>query len=130
MSLRLRPGPKTFSFGLGRTAPTSTIVRVREYFPMFFLLVVLKVPVLAMIYLVWWASQPATEAEAGDDDGGGGGKRVKRPKFPRGPRRGPHGPGGLTLPPIPHEGRSRRPASQPDRTRARERSISRDTERK
>jgi hypothetical protein len=104
--------------------------RVREYFPLFFLLVVLKVPVLAMIYLVWWACQPATEADARDEDGGDGGRRVKRPKFPRGPRRGPHGPGGLTLPPVPHEGRIRRPAGQPERTRSRERSLSRDTERK
>jgi hypothetical protein len=97
---------------------------------MFFLLVVLKVPVIGMIYLLWWSAQPETEAQAGDEDGGDGRRRAKRPKLPSGPRRGPHGPGGLTLPSAPHEGRTRRPSAQPDGTRPRERSISRETERK
>ncbi len=109
-------------------AQAGTIGRVREYFPIFFLLVVLKVPVLAMIYLVFWAARPVNEAEAVDEDGGDDGRPVKRPRTPRGPRRGPRGPGGLTIP-VPHEGRVRRPSGQPDRTRPRERSISRDTER-
>jgi hypothetical protein len=83
---------------------------------MFFLLVVLKVPVLAMIYLVWWACQPETGAEAGADGSGGDPVRRRRPIFPRGPRRGPHGPELGGLPEPPHEGRSR----QPERTRSRD----------
>jgi hypothetical protein len=110
----------------------ATLRSVREYWPMFFMLVVLKVPVIGMIYLLWWAAQPVVTTEAGDEDGGDGGRRVRRPKSPRGPRRGPHGPGGIVRP-VPHEGRSRRPASQPvgapDSARSRDRSISRDTER-
>lgn len=99
---------------------------------MFFMLVVLKVPVLAMIYLVWWACQPVPEVEAGDDDGGDHARRDRRkPKFPRGPRRGPHGPGLGSLPESPHEGRSR----QPERTRSRDARLrdssrSRDSDRK
>lgn len=99
---------------------------------MFFLLVVLKVPVLAMIYLVWWASQPAPEVEAGDDDGGDHVRRSRpRPRLPRGPRRGPHGPALGSLPESPHEGRSR----QPERTRSRDTRLrdlrrSRDNERR
>jgi hypothetical protein len=53
----------------------------------------LKIPLAALIYLVWWAiKQEPEEAHTGDDDGG-----VKRPRphppkpFPRRPRRGPHG---------------------------------------
>ncbi len=87
---------------------------------MFFLLVVLKVPVLAMIYLVWWASQPVPEVEAGDDDGGERARRRgPRPRLPRGPRRGPHGPSLGSLPERPHDGRTR----QPERTRSRERRL-------
>ncbi len=99
---------------------------------MFFLLVVLKVPVLAMIYLLWWASQPVPEVETGDDDGGDHvRRRGTRPRFPRGPRRGPHGPGLDNLPDRPHEGRSRQPERTRSRdTRLRDSSRSRDTDRK
>jgi hypothetical protein len=93
---------------------------------MFFLLVVLKVPVIGMIYLLWWAAQPVPEVEAEDgDDGEHGRRRKPLPRFPRGPRRGPHG--GGNRPPVetPHEGRVR----QPDMARALDRSRSRETER-
>jgi hypothetical protein len=58
---------------------------------MFFLFVCLKVPLLALCWLVWWAihqtDDPATEP--GDD---GGSKRPHpREPLPRTPRRGPHG---------------------------------------
>jgi hypothetical protein len=53
----------------------------------------LKIPLAALIYLVWWAiKQEPEDAHTRDDDGG-----VKRPRphppkpFPRRPRRGPHG---------------------------------------
>jgi hypothetical protein len=55
----------------------------------------LKVPIAALIYLVWWAvKQEPEEDSAHTDDGGGGVKRPPRhPRkpFPRHPRRGPHG---------------------------------------
>jgi len=103
---------------------------MHQYWPIFFLLVVLKVPVLAMIYLVWWASQPVPEVEAEGDEGGEGGRRRRRPRFPNGPRRGPYGPDLRHLPEAPHEGRRR----QGDRTRSRETRLrdssrSRETER-
>jgi hypothetical protein len=104
---------------------------MHQYWPIFFLLVVLKVPVLAMIYLVWWASQPVPDVESGDDPGGDYGRRRRRPKFPHGPRRGPNGPDLRHLPEAPHEGRRR----QADRTRSRDARLrdssrSRETERK
>ena len=104
---------------------------MHQYWPIFFLLVVLKVPVLAMIYLVWWACHPVPEVDTGDDGGGDYGRRRNRPRFPFGPRRGPGGPDLHTLPRAPHEGRRR----QADRTRSRETllrdsSRSRQTERK
>ena len=37
---------------------------------MFFLLVVLKVPVIGMIYLLWWASRDQDEADQPADEGG------------------------------------------------------------
>jgi hypothetical protein len=53
----------------------------------------LKLPLAALIYLVWWAiKQSPDETESSDDDGG-----IKRHRphprkpFPRRPRRGPHG---------------------------------------
>jgi hypothetical protein len=104
---------------------------MHQYWPMFFLLVVLKVPVLAMIYLVWWASQPVPEVEAGEDEGGEYGRRRGRPKFPRGPRRGPNGPDLRHFPEAPHEGRRRQTDRKRSReTRLRDSSRSRETERK
>lgn len=57
------------------------------------LMLALKIPLAALIYLVWWAiKQEPEETHSRDDDGG-----VKRPRphppkpFPRRPRRGPHG---------------------------------------
>jgi hypothetical protein len=68
------------------------------------LLVVLKIPILAAIALVWWAIRAEPEPVAGqhDDEGEGGSKvpeshRV-RPRRPRRPR-GPHGSPMLPSPP-------------------------------
>jgi hypothetical protein len=59
---------------------------------MFFLFVALKVPLLALCWLVWWAIHQVPEDE--EQPGGNGGSRV-RPHplgpLPRPPRRGPHG---------------------------------------
>ncbi len=56
------------------------------------MMVVLKIPVVAAIWLVWWAMKAEPESVS-DDDGG-----IKTPEPPiepkpprRGPRRGPHG---------------------------------------
>jgi hypothetical protein len=52
----------------------------------------LKLPIAALIYIVWWAIKQEPEEPSSDDDGG-----IKRrrphppPAFPRRPRRGPHG---------------------------------------
>jgi hypothetical protein len=75
--------------------------------PVFFLLVVLKIPVLGAIWLVWWASRQAPEPEGAEDDGGGMGRFRAEPRRPRGPRRGPHGGGARALPPCPPASRTR-----------------------
>src|SRR6187200_2440878 len=63
------------------------------FWPIFFLLVVLKIPVLGSLWLVWWAAKQHDEPEAATDEDSGGFKRRPRPKLPQGPRRGPHGGG-------------------------------------
>ncbi len=58
------------------------------------LMLALKLPLAALIYLVWWAikQEPDETSSSSDDDGG---IRRQRPHprkpFPRHPRRGPHG---------------------------------------
>ena len=53
----------------------------------------LKVPIAALIYIIWWAiKQEPEETPPSDDDGGLKRKRPHpREPFPRRPRRGPHG---------------------------------------
>ena len=79
--------------------------------PIFFLMVILKIPVGFLLYIAWWAihAQPeAEEAPAGEEGGEHGFKRFRRePKPPRGPRRGPHAPDAMPLPPCPPGGRAR-----------------------
>lgn len=66
-----------------------------------FLMVVLKLPIFALFYIVWWAihAKPEPEPVTGED---GGTKRPLSPRprprhprpgpaLPRNPRRGPHG---------------------------------------
>ena len=80
------------------------------FWPIFFLGVVLKIPVGLLLYLVWWAFRANTiPEEAPPDSEDHRFHRFRRePKHPRGPRRGPHGPGdSLPLPSSQHEGRSR-----------------------
>ena len=79
------------------------------FLPIFFLMVVLKIPVGLLLYLVWWASRAETlpeEAPPEPDD-----HRFRRfrrePKRPRGPRRGGHGPDALPIPSCPPGGRTR-----------------------
>lgn len=65
-----------------------------------FLMVILKLPIFALFYIVWWAVRSPVEPEATTDDDGGTKKplaprprhpRHPRPRLPRNPRRGPHG---------------------------------------
>ncbi|MEA2198426.1 MAG: hypothetical protein QOJ25_2477 [Solirubrobacteraceae bacterium] len=63
----------------------------------------LKIPIAALIYIVWWAvKDPPEPVPAPEDRGGDGNDRVghqrhPRKPFPRRPRRGPH----AGLPPAP-----------------------------
>jgi hypothetical protein len=69
-----------------------------------FMMVVLKIPILALLWIVWWAIKQQPDAEGGN--GGDGGIRSE-PRFPhhprrrppRGPRRGPHSDPGSGSPP-------------------------------
>jgi len=63
------------------------------FWPIFFLLVVLKIPVFASIALIWWASREPEPETVGEDSDGGFRRLNPQPKLPRGPRRGPHGGG-------------------------------------
>jgi hypothetical protein len=86
---------------------------VEEAFPIIFLAVVLKIPVAALLYLVWWAfrAQPEIEeAPPGSDDHHF--RRFRRePKGPHAPRRGPHAPDAQPVPDCPPGGRRRVPAA-------------------
>jgi len=60
---------------------------------MLYLFVFLKLPLLALCWLVWWAIRQTPDLEE-EDSGGEGGPRARPhapPKLPRPPRRGPHG---------------------------------------
>jgi hypothetical protein len=82
---------------------------VDGFFPIFFLMVILKIPVAALLYLVWWAFRASTEPEQappGSEDHRFPRSR-REPRRPRGPRRGGHGPDALPLPECPPGGRTR-----------------------
>jgi hypothetical protein len=57
------------------------------------MMVVLKIPVIMLLYLVYWAvKQTDAEMEQPTDGGGGSDRHPHRggPRRPRSPRRGPH----------------------------------------
>ena len=60
------------------------------FWPIFFLAVILKIPVFGALWLVWWASK-SPEEDAAEDHGDGFERRRPLPIRPRGPQ---HGPGG------------------------------------
>jgi hypothetical protein len=69
------------------------------------LMFILKIPILMLLGIVWWAIKQ--EADPSADEGGGGIRRHRQPPFPRWPkprRRGPHG---APLPPSPQRVRTR-----------------------
>jgi hypothetical protein len=58
------------------------------------LMLALKIPLVGLLCIVWWAikQEPEDSASSQDDDGGIKRQRVHpRKPFPRRPRRGPHG---------------------------------------
>lgn len=76
-------------------------------FTIIWMLVLLKIPVIAALWIVWWAirAEPVPEDPTGRD----GGSRVNprchpRPRHPRPPRRGPHA---APAPPAPARVRAR-----------------------
>lgn len=93
------------------------------FLPIFFLGVVLKIPVGLLLYLVWWAfhQQPAPEeASGGNADEHEFRRWDREPRRPRGPRRGPHAPDARPLPDCPPGGRTRvTPAPGPVRVGSR-----------
>jgi len=83
------------------------------FLPIFFLLVVLKIPVLGALWLIWWAAK-APETESSQDDSSGGPTRWRPHPRPRGPQHHPDGAGavrrGRGVPPA-----QRRPVFRPTR---------------
>jgi hypothetical protein len=68
-----------------------------------FMMLALKIPIVALICLVWWAVKQEPEPEPSSSGGDGGTKVPPHPRhprrpLPRHPRRGPHG-GSVTHPP-------------------------------
>jgi hypothetical protein len=63
-----------------------------EGWTIFYMVVILKIPMVAALWLVWWAikSEPLPEEETDEDRG----PRRTRPPLPRWPRRGPRPAGG------------------------------------
>ena len=55
------------------------------------MVVVLKIPIVALLWLVWWAIRAEPEPVADEQGEGGGGKgHSPSPRKPRPPRRGEH----------------------------------------
>ena len=79
------------------------------FWPIFFLAVILKIPVGLMLYLVWWAlhAEPAPEEAPPEPDEDRFHRWRREPRRPRDPRRGPHAPDARPLPDCPPAGRSR-----------------------
>jgi len=72
-----------------------------EVWGFIWLMLVLKIPIVALLWIVWWAIHAEPEPEASDDEDGGIHKPDDRiPREPRGPRRrGPHGDPAAPAPP-------------------------------
>lgn len=78
------------------------------FWPIFYLAVILKIPVAALLWLVWWAIRAEAHPSEQPEEDPGGGRRPKTPPRPRRPRRrGPHGPAAKPLPACPPGGRFR-----------------------
>jgi hypothetical protein len=64
------------------------------------IMLALKIPLVALLWLVWWAvhAEPETEQDSKGGDGGIKHRPHPRKPFPRRPRRGPHGEPALPAP--------------------------------
>jgi hypothetical protein len=78
------------------------------FWPIFFLAVILKIPIIGAMALIWWAirAEPLEQANPDSDDGGFR-RRPRQPLRPKGPRRDPHAPAARPLPDCPPGGRFR-----------------------
>jgi hypothetical protein len=73
---------------------------------LFYMIVILKIPMAAALYIVWWAIKEEPAPDEGVADGGGGVSR-KPPPRPSRPRRGPAGGAGCLPAPCPQLALSR-----------------------
>lgn len=82
---------------------------------LFFMVVILKIPLAAALYIIWYAvkQEPSPDEEA---DGGARGPRRKPPRRPRPPRR-PAGGAGCRPSPCPQLATSQVPRGAPVRSR-------------
>jgi hypothetical protein len=81
---------------------------VEGFLPIFFLGVVLKIPIFAALYMIYWAVRAEPEVDGATDDEDHGFRRWRTdPRKPRDPRRGPHTPDARPLPDCPPGGRVR-----------------------
>ena len=64
-----------------------------EVWGFIWLMLVLKIPIVALLWIVWWAihAEPEPVQDTRGDDGGTKVDRHPRRPLPRNPRRGPHG---------------------------------------
>jgi hypothetical protein len=83
-----------------------------------YLMLILKLPIIGLLYLVWWAVHQSDDEAEQRRDGGGGGTKVReprhpRPRLPRHPRRGPHGdPAAVSPPRVRHTVARARPVQR------------------
>ena len=72
-----------------------------EVWGFLWLMVALKLPIAALLWIVWWAVRATPEPETGSEDEDGGIRPPReRPPRPEGPRRrGPHGDPVVPAPP-------------------------------
>ena len=102
------------------SGPEGYARRVDEAWGFIWIMLILKIPVVALLWIVWWAVHAEPEP-GGQENGGDGGPGTERPHVPRpmppAPRR--RGDHGAPVPPSPARtrvgGRDRNPASAPDR---------------
>jgi hypothetical protein len=63
------------------------------FWAVFWLAVILKIPIVALLAIVWWAVRRPPVPEGEHEDGAGGSRYGPHPRTrpPQPPRRGPHG---------------------------------------
>jgi hypothetical protein len=74
-------------------------VAVSGFWAVFWMAVILKIPIIGLLGIVWWAVKAEPEPDHEQSDGDGGSRRERHPRGrpPRPPRRGPH----AAPPPVP-----------------------------